>query len=107
MAAYRVFRMKESPRQSFRWTPHSGGATMVKPRDYEEAGVSEAPSAYALWEALRLTDRKLNVGDILELPNGELRIFKYVGFEEARWVLPEIKPPSGAVGSAETGAAAF
>ena len=29
------------------------------------------------------------VGDILELAAGPLRICKYVGFEEARWFVPE------------------
>ena len=31
------------------------------------------------------------VGDLLASPGGELCIYKYVGFEEARWVLPEVK----------------
>lgn len=81
--------MKESPRQSFRWAPHSSGATQAKPRDYEPGQVVEAASAYALWQELRLTGDALQLGDILELPDGQLRIFKYVGFEEAQWVLPE------------------
>jgi hypothetical protein len=28
------------------------------------------------------------VGDLLESADGELRIFKYVGFEKARWEEP-------------------
>jgi len=32
------------------------------------------------------------VGDILEMDAGELRIYKYVGFEEAQWQVPEVKP---------------
>jgi hypothetical protein len=32
------------------------------------------------------------VGDLLEAPDGVLRIFKFVGFEEAHWVVPEAKP---------------
>jgi len=31
-------------------------------------------------------------GDLLEAENGALRIYKFVGFEEAQWVLPEAKP---------------
>ena len=70
--------------------PHSSGATQAKPRDYEPGHVVEAPSAYALWQELRLTEEALQLGDILELPEGQLRIFKYVGFEEAQWVMPEV-----------------
>jgi hypothetical protein len=33
----------------------------------------------------------LQVGDILESESGELRIYKYVGFEEAQWFVPEVK----------------
>ena len=51
--------------------------------------VVEAASAYALWQELRLTEEALQLGDILELPGGQLRIFKYVGFEEAQWVVHE------------------
>src|ERR1039458_1882153 len=46
MAMYRVYRMKDAPRQQFRWAPHVAGA---------------------------------------------LRIWKYVGFESASWVVPEVK----------------
>ena len=61
---------------------------MVKPKDYEpkhdEKGpVVDAPSPYAAWVALRGSDTPLDIGDILET-EGELRILKYVGFEEAR-----------------------
>ena len=81
--------MKDLPRQQFRWAAHTGGATIVKPRDFEEAGEYEAASAYALWQSLRLTPSALQLGDLLELPDGGLRVFKYVGFEEARWSDPE------------------
>lgn len=100
---YRVHRMKESPRQQFRWAPHAGGATHVKPRDYEPGGVVVADSCYDAWMSLRGTAEALDIGDILESDSGEMRICKYVGFEEARWVLPEVKsgleqvmPASGA-----------
>ena len=35
------------------------------------------------------TDPTISVA--CESETGELRIFKFVGFEEARWVLPEVK----------------
>ncbi len=90
--------MKESPRQAFRWAPHASGVTIAKPKDYEECGEEfEAPSAYSLWETMRLTPKALQPGDILELPAGGLRIFKYVGFEEAKWLVPESKAPDGHV----------
>jgi len=91
MPSFRIFRMKEAERQRFRWAPHSSGVSQARPRDYEEAGAVEAESVYAAWSHLRQTDRPLEVGDILEIPDQGLRIYKYVGFEEARWVLPEIK----------------
>jgi hypothetical protein len=31
------------------------------------------------------------VGDLLEAENGQLRICKYVGFEPAQWVIPELR----------------
>ncbi|MBI4874062.1 MAG: hypothetical protein HY822_05460 [Acidobacteria bacterium] len=91
MPLYRIFRMKEGPRQQFRWAPHLSGATSVKPKDYEEAEPLEAPNVYAAWTALRQTQAPLRVGDLLACDPGELRVVKYVGFEEARWVLPEAK----------------
>jgi hypothetical protein len=89
MPAYRIHRLRESQRQQFRWAPHTNGAAAVKPRDYAEEGVVDAPGAYAAWTALRDTERPLEVGDLLETEDGKLSICKYVGFEEARWVLPE------------------
>lgn len=83
--------MKENPRQGFRWAPHTGGVSSVKPRDYEPGEEIAADSAYALWASLRGTPEALDVGDVLESDTGALSIFKYVGFEEARWVLPEVK----------------
>ncbi|HET8549689.1 MAG TPA: hypothetical protein VFL57_16885 [Bryobacteraceae bacterium] len=85
--------MKENVRQQFRSAPHTIGATRVKPRDYETGGTVEARSWYAAWVTLQRTADALEVGDILEADSGELRICKYVGFEEAEWQLPE--PKSG------------
>jgi hypothetical protein len=87
MAVYRIHRMKDAPRQQFRWAPHANGTSQVKQRDYEPGGEIEAASAYALWDSLRGSETALQLGDLLELPNGELRIFKYVGFEEAHWAV--------------------
>jgi hypothetical protein len=84
--------MKETPRQHFRWAAHTSGATAVKPKDYEMVGDVEAPSVYAAWKVLKSTERPLEIGDLLEIETGALHILKYVGFEEAHWVLPESKP---------------
>lgn len=93
MPLYRIFRMKENDRQRFRWAPHTSGATLVKPKEYEEAGAVEAASVYTAWSALNKTGQPLAIGDLLAGPDGEIRILKYIGFEEARWLLPETKPP--------------
>jgi len=100
MPRFRIHRMKDAAREHFRWAPHVSGAATVKPKDYELAGEVEAESEYAAWAALRQSERPLDVGDILEImmsdgnPSGALRICKYVGFEEARWFMPE--PPAAA-----------
>ena len=41
---------------------------------------------------LRTAGQPLGLGDLLENEKSELRICKYVGFDEAVWVLPEPKP---------------
>lgn len=83
--------MKDSPRQQFRWAPHVSGAAGARRKDYEEDGIVEAANEYEAWRLLRESDRPLVVGDLFELESGELRICKYVGFEPARWVLPETR----------------
>ncbi len=90
MPVFRIHRMKDAPRQQFRWAPHVSGAANVKPKDYDPADEVEAESEYAAWALLRSSERPLAVGDILETPLGALRICKYVGFEEAKWFVPEI-----------------
>jgi hypothetical protein len=89
MPAYQIHRLREAQRQQFRWAPHTSGITIAKPKDYEKGGGVEADSPYAAWLALRDAAEALQVGDILEAPSGDLRIYKYVGFEEARWFVPE------------------
>jgi hypothetical protein len=92
MPAYQIHLLKDSQRQQFRWAPHTSGVTIAKLRDYEKGSVVEAGSPYAVWLALRGTEQELQVGDLLELESGELRILKYIGFEEARWYVPEPVP---------------
>jgi hypothetical protein len=91
MAAYRIYRMKEQVSQQFRWAPHVSGASQIKRKDYEEAGSIEAANEYAAWQTLRDTGTPLRVGDLLESSSGELRICKYVGFDAAQWIAPEVK----------------
>ncbi len=97
MPNYQIHRLKELPRQQFRWAPHTPGVTVVKLKDYEPGPAIEAASPYALWLSLRETEQALavgdlieRVGDLIEVPGAELRILKYIGFEEARWYVPEL-----------------
>jgi len=96
MPDYQIHRLKETQRQQFRWAPHTPGVTIVKLKDYEAGPVVEAATPYALWLALRESDKAIAVGDLIEVlgetPGGELRILKYIGFEEARWYVPEPAP---------------
>jgi hypothetical protein len=92
--------MKDAPRENFRWAAHTGGIAVVKPKDYEVTGEIEAPTPYAAWKLLAAAGEHLQTGDLLETsqPNGEageLQIAKYIGFEPARWYVPEPKPESG------------
>ncbi|MBV6430667.1 MAG: hypothetical protein IANPNBLG_00783 [Bryobacteraceae bacterium] len=91
MPVYRIFRMKETERQRFRNAPHTSGVMMAKPKDYLEEGTVDAPTLYSAWTLLKDTRDPLAVGDILGCPDGDLRILKYIGFEEARWIIPEVK----------------
>jgi hypothetical protein len=93
MPTYRIHRMKDAPRQQFRYAPHVSGCANVKPKDYEPAGEVEAANEYDAWKTLSSSDRPLAVGDLLEASSGQLSICKYVGIEPAQWVLPEPKPP--------------
>jgi hypothetical protein len=97
MQTYRIHRLKEHLRNQVRFAPHVSGTAAVKPRDYQPAvtgeDLVEAESPYAAFFALRDTPAPLEVGDLLEsAADGSLRIFKFVGFEEAQWALPELKP---------------
>lgn len=103
MATYRVHRLKDHLRNQFRFAPHVSGTANVKPRDYEASGEVEASSPYSAYFLLKDSEFALQPGDILEAQDQSLRIFKYVGFEEARWVLPEAKPgPAASATDANT-----
>ena len=93
MPLFRIHRMKDTPRQQFRWAPHVSGCASIKPKDYEPRGEIAALNEYDAWRALRDSGDALQVGDLLEGEDGRLRICKYVGFEPAQWVLPEPKTP--------------
>lgn len=92
MPSYRIHRLKDHLHQSFRQAPHVSGSAHVKPRDYEPGDSIEASSPYAAFFTLKETAAPLTPGDLLESEGGALRIYKFVGFEEAQWVLPEAKP---------------
>ena len=94
MPHYRIYRMKDSPRQQFRWAPHLSGCASLKPKEYEPRGEVEARHEYDAWQIMRETGEPIAVGDLLESDDGQLRICKYVGFEPAQWVLPEPRHPA-------------
>ena len=96
MPLYQVHRLKESQRQQFRWAPHTSGVSIVKPKDYEKGSTVEAATPYAAWLGSRENGQALEVGDVIEMESGELRILKYIGFEEARWHVPEAAAPAPA-----------
>jgi hypothetical protein len=101
MPSYRIHRLKDHLRHPFRSAPHVGGTASVKLRDYDPGGAVEASSPYAAFFALKESAAPLQVGDVLESEDGSLRIFKYIGFEEARWVVLEAKPESDSDSSSE------
>jgi hypothetical protein len=97
MARYRIHRIKDTPKEAFRWTAHTGGLAIVKMKDYELGSEVEAATAYAAWRVLQTSDQPLRPGDLLELVTGDgsagtLQIVKYTGFDDAKWFVPEPKP---------------
>jgi len=101
MPVFRIYRMKDAPRQQFRSAPHVSGSAEVKPRDYVLQGEIEAGNEYALWAQMRGSGEPLAVGDLLETASGQLRICKYVGFEDARWYVPAPPPEAAAASASE------
>lgn len=94
MPRFRSWRIKDAPAESFRWAAHTGGLAIVKPKDYEAGGEVASPTPYAAWKLLEKEGRPLRPGDLLESigdggHSGELQIAKYIGFEPARWYVPE------------------
>jgi hypothetical protein len=100
MPRYRIHRIKEAPGEHFRWAAHTGGVAVVKMKDYEPGVEVDAATPYAAWKILGDENRALAPGDVLETltPDGqagELAILKYIGFEPAKWYVPEPKPDTG------------
>lgn len=96
MARFRIHRIKDAPGENFRWAAHTSGIAVVKPKDYEAGEEVEAVTAYAAWRLLASERSALRPGDVLESDGadspGELQILKYIGFEPARWYVPDRKP---------------
>jgi hypothetical protein len=90
MPSHRIHRLRAHLQQQFRSAPHVSGAASVKPRDYEPGETIEGPTPYAVFFAMRETDNPLHPGDLLETEGGALKIYKFVGFEDATWLVPEI-----------------
>ena len=90
MATFRVHRLKDHLRQQFRFAAHASGPAAIKPRDYLAGQEVEAATPYAAFFASRDSDHPLEVGDVLECGSA-LHIFKFVGFEDACWAVPEPK----------------
>jgi hypothetical protein len=105
MPSFRIHRLRDHLRQPFRFAPHVSGTATIKPRDYLPGETAHASSPYALYFELRNSGTPLEPGDVLETETGGLRIFKFVGFEEAQWTLPEPKPESGAEAAMQDSAA--
>ena len=87
MPSFKIHRLRDSQLQQFRSAPHTSGTSQVRHRDYTEGGQVEAPGVYAAWTALRDSEQALRIGDILEDEKGALRVCKFVGLEEAQWVV--------------------
>ena len=97
MSRYLVHRMKDAPQESFRWASHTGGETVLKPKDFEPGPIVEAATPYAAWKHLQAEGEPLRPGDVLEedtrqeSPEPRLLILKYIGFEPAQWFVPEAR----------------
>jgi len=96
MARFRIHRIRETVREQFRWAAHTGGTAAVKQKDYDVDSELEAITPYALWSSMKAEGKNLYPGDVLETihedgTQGDLQIFKYIGFEPAKWWTPEPK----------------
>ena len=91
MPSFRIHRLKDHLRQQFRFAPHMSGTATLKARDYAPGDSIQASSPYAAFFQMKDAGTPLEVGDLLESEDGSLRVFKYVGFEEAQWLALEDK----------------
>jgi hypothetical protein len=98
--------LKDSQKEHFRWSAHTGGLAIVKLKDYEAGGEVESQTPYSLWKELQDSDSRhaekpLSAGDLLETLEadgpGRLYIAKYIGFEPAQWFVPEVKTATDAL----------
>ena len=111
MTRYRIHRIKDTPRESFRWAAHTGGIAVVKLKDYDCNEEVESSTPYAAWKTLASQGRPLRPGDVLESLSADdapadLKIAKYIGFEPAKWWIPEPKPVTEVAAVAEPALAA-
>jgi hypothetical protein len=101
MPLFKIHRLRDSQIQQFRSAAHTSGTSQVRPRDYTQSGQIEASGLYAAWAAMRDSGEALRIGDMLEDEQGALHLCKYVGLEEAQWVVPEAPPPESVERPAE------
>ena len=107
MASYRIYRLKETLRAPFRQLPHVSGVSRIKLKDYDESGTVEAATPYAAWCALKDSNSDaLLVGDLLVDEANDIRIVKFVGFEPAEWIVPDVKLPQELLATASAGSPA-
>ena len=97
MSRYHIHRLKDVPRENFRWAAHTSGLASVRAKDYLPGEEVEAATPYAAWKMLAADGRALRPGDLLERSDaegnpGDLQILKYIGFEPAKWFVPEPAP---------------
>jgi hypothetical protein len=96
---YQVHRIRDVAVESFRWSPHTGGTAIIKPKDYQPGEELEAATPYAAWKLAAERNIPIRAGDVLESlddsgSRGSLLIAKYIGFEPAQWWTPALKPES-------------
>ena len=65
MPIYRIFRMKDSPRQQFRWAPHVSGSATARPKDFEQRGQVEAQNEYDAWRRLRESKERMTTQELV------------------------------------------
>lgn len=110
MPVYKIYRIKDTPRENFRWAAHTSGLAVVKAKDYDFSSEIEAASPYSAWKSLAAESDPICPGDLLEeLPlsagTSKLYIAKYIGFEPAEWFVPEPRPEASASVLNATGSA--